>query len=428
MDLRLPFLALALASGAARAQPREEIAYANTLLVSSPRLVAWLRARNAGVQAAVEKTHQAEAEARQAGVLPNPTLGLAWGGIPVGTTNPPGLSVGDSSQITIGLSEVIELGKRGPRTRAAELRAGAATEDGVATVADKLGDARLALAKAVYARARLTQQEENLRAARNLADLEQARRRAGDISQAELERVILEAQNVELDVVHGRADLADALAACRAVLEAPCAVDDVSPELLDRAAEVPGAVPPLEERADLRSLELQRRSAIEDATLARNRAIPDPEVGLAFTRDWFLTSGANPYTFTLSVGFPLPFLDTGSHDAAKAEAHARELAATTRGTLVEARADVAGLYEKKRHLEDGLRLVTTDSIARSQAVVEATRQAYNTGHVSLSDLILVERSHRELVGKALDLRFELFSARNELRRALGLDAQEARQP
>src|SRR5262249_45317618 len=162
-------------------------------------------------------------------------------------------------------------------------------------------------------------------------------------------------------------------------------------------------------------------------SLAKNRIIPDPELGVSFTRDWFTTSGDDPYTIALSVGIPLPFLDTGTHDAAKAEAKARELAATARGTLVEARAGVDGLLEKERHLEEGLRLVTQDSIARSQAVVDATRRAYDTGHVSLSDLILVQRSHRELVGKALDLRFELFGARNELRRALGLDAQEARQ-
>ena len=73
-----------------------------------------------------------------------------------------------------------------------------------------------------------------------------------------------------------------------------------------------------------------------------------------------------------------------------------------------------------------MRLVITDALPRSQDVLEATRKAYETGHVSLSDLILVQRNHRELVGKALDLRFELFQARNDLRRALGLDAAVAR--
>ncbi len=182
----------------------------------------------------------------------------------------------------------------------------------------------------------------------------------------------------------------------------------------------------LAERADLRSLELQRRSALEDATLARHRAIPDPELGVSFTRDWLTVAGDQPYSVTFNVGIPLPFFDTGAHDAAKAAAHARELAATARGTLVEARADLDALLDRRRYLEEAIRLVTTDSIPRSQAVLEAMRTAYNTGHVSLSDLILVQRNHRELLGKALDLRFELFSARNDVRRTLGLDGELAR--
>jgi cobalt-zinc-cadmium efflux system outer membrane protein len=393
--------------------------------VSSPRLIAWLRARSAGVLAAAERTAQADAEAEQAGVLPNPTLGLEYGTIPIGTTNPPGLGVGDTSHVTVGLTEVVELGKRGPRSRAAELRAHAAAEDALGTIADRVGDARLALGKAVYARARLAQLEDNLRAAQELSRLEEARRKAGDISEAELMRVILDAQSLEVDLAHGRADLADALAGCRAVLQAPCSIDDAGADLLDRAAELPTPLDDpdatLPARADLRSLELQRQSALEDATLARHRAIPDPEVGVAFTRDWLTVAGDQPYSVTLNLGIPLALFDTGSHDAAKAEAHARELAQTARGTLVEARAGLDGLLDKKRFLEDAVRLVTTDSLARSQAVLEATRKAYDTGHVSLSDLILVQRSHRELQSKALDLRFELFSTRNDVRRTLGLD-------
>jgi len=428
MRLRFLLLISALGPGVARAQPSEDVASASTLLVSSPHLVAWLRTRSAGVRAATERTHQAEAEARQAGVLPNPTLGLTLGGVPVGETNPPGLGFSDVANFTVGLTEVVELGKRGPRQRGAELRARAAAEDGVGTLADRLGDARLALGKAVYARAKLSALEENLRAARDLAALEQARRKAGDISESEYQRVVLDAENVELDLAHGRADLADALAECRAVMTARCNVDGVAAEALDSAAELPDSVDPdaVAARADLRSLDLQRQGALEDATLAKRRVIPDPELGVSYTADGFTVSGNDPRTLSFSIGIPLAIFDTGSHDAAKAESHARELAATASATLTEARAGVDGLLEKKRYLEDAVKLVTADAIPRSQDVLEATRKAYETGHVSLSDLILVQRNHRELIGKALDLRFELFQARNDLRRALGLDAAVAR--
>src|SRR5215470_2976546 len=175
MRLRFLVMTIALGPGAARAQPSEDVASASTLLVSSPHLVAWLRTRSAGVRAATEKTRQAEAEARQAGVLPNPTLGLSLGGVPVGDTNPPGLGFSDVANFTVGLTQVVELGKRGPRVRGAEARARASKEDEVGTLADRLGDARLALGKAVYAQARVATLEENLRSARDVTELEQAR-------------------------------------------------------------------------------------------------------------------------------------------------------------------------------------------------------------------------------------------------------------
>jgi cobalt-zinc-cadmium efflux system outer membrane protein len=433
----VPFtLALALglpaAAGVARAQSREDVASVNTLLVSTPRLTAWLRARSAGVRAASERLLQAQADVRQAGVFPNPTLGLEFGTVPLGETNPPGLGVSDTAHVTVGVQETVELGKRGPRIHGAELRAQAAAEDGVGTLADRLGDARLALARVVLAHAKLASLDENLRAASELTTLETARRKAGDISESDLQRVILDAQAVELEVAHGRADLADALASCRAVLEVPCSDEGVSADSLDTAAEVPSDLPDpaqaVAARADLRALDLQRRGALEDATLAHHRIIPDPQLGVSYTRDWLTIAGNQPGSVTFNLGIPLNFFDTGAHDAAKAEAHARELEATAHGARLEAESAAAGLIDKRKTLEAASSKLRSDTLPRSQAVLESTRKAYETGHVGLSDLILVQRNHRELVGKALDLRFELFQARNDLRRALGLDAEAARQP
>lgn len=397
--------------------------------MSTPRLVTWLRTRSAGVQAARERTLASRADVRQAGVAPNPILDVEVGTIPLGATNPPGLGLDDTAHLTIGLSETIELGKRGPRVRGAELRARASAEDQVGTLADRLGDARLALGKAVYARARVASLEDNLRSARELGDLEQARRRAGDIAESELQRVILDAQAVELDVAHGNAELADTLAECQAVLTVPCDLDDTGVDVLDHAAELPAptAAASLAERSDLRSLDFQRRGALEDAELARHRAIPDPNVGVAYTQDWLTIAGNQPRSLTFSVGIPLAIFDTGKHDADKAEAHARELDATARGTLEEARAGIAGLASRRKFLEAAVASTVGDAIPRSQSVLEATRKAYETGHVGLSDLILVQRSHRELIARALDLRFELFQTRNDLRRELGLDAGVARE-
>src|SRR5262249_56791986 len=137
-------------------------------------------------------------EPKRAGARQNPTRALTPGGVALGETNPPGLSFSDYANFTVGLTETVEIGKRGPRTRAAQLRARAAAEDGVGTLADRLGEARLALGKAVYARVKLAAVEENLRYARELTNLEQARRRAGDIPESDYQRGIPDAENIEL--------------------------------------------------------------------------------------------------------------------------------------------------------------------------------------------------------------------------------------
>ncbi len=406
-----------------------QTASVGALLSSPPALVSWLEEHSAEVRAARLRNVQASEELGQAKVLPNPNLEVGLGNIPIGQTNPPGLAFSDTVNVTVGLTEMIELGKRGPRIRGAELRAQAAGEDARAALSDRAADARAALGRTAWLVVRQRALEQNLRQTRELVELETRRRDAGDISDAELGRIILDADAVEMDVDHNRTELGGALSDCRAVMEAPCTTDDVDDQTLATGGIVPAALPDpaasLTARPDLRSLDLNRLAAGEDATLARHRAIPDPTVGLVYTHDQFLVSGNLGNYLGVSVSVPLPVFDTGSHDAAKAEAKAGELREQARGVTLEARAAIDGLAERRRWLESAIARLHGDAIPRSLEVVAATRKAYDTGHVSLSDLILVERTHRELVIKALDLAFELFSTRSDLRHALGLDAGSA---
>ena len=58
-------------------------------------------------------------------LYPNPALDFAWGTIPIGRTNPSDLEdpLGNVPNYSVGLSELIELGKRGPRQEAAAAEA-----------------------------------------------------------------------------------------------------------------------------------------------------------------------------------------------------------------------------------------------------------------------------------------------------------------
>ena len=67
----------------------------------------------------------------------------------------------------------------------------------------------------------------------------------------------------------------------------------------------------------------------------------------------------------------------------------------------------------------------TTAIPKSQSILDTTLAAYNRGQLSLTDLLLARRTHTDLVLRRMDLQFETFRARNELRRTLGLDAELA---
>src|ERR1051325_2956807 len=63
----------------------------------------------------------ASSEAMRARLYPNPAVDLGWNTIPLGRSNPPHLKdpIGNVPGYVIGISELIELGKRGPREAAA---------------------------------------------------------------------------------------------------------------------------------------------------------------------------------------------------------------------------------------------------------------------------------------------------------------------
>src|SRR6185295_7612491 len=93
-------------------------------------LVEWLEQKSGEVHAAAARADQARADLGTARLpLPNPTLDAQLGGIPLGRANStlsPGvarsLGFGNTVDFSVGLTQTIELGKRGPRVDAAELR------------------------------------------------------------------------------------------------------------------------------------------------------------------------------------------------------------------------------------------------------------------------------------------------------------------
>jgi cobalt-zinc-cadmium efflux system outer membrane protein len=418
------------APGESRASASALVVQGGALLQDTTALVRWLLEHNADVAAQGARVSQAEAAADQSKLYQDPSADFAWGGINVGAKNPPDLAWSDSQNYEFGVHETFEIGKREPRIQGALLRVDSERARFVHLLGEKVHDARAALAREVYLRARMAELEENLKAAQEMARVENTRLQQGDISGNDYDRLILDTTLLELEMPRTKAELDAAAADVRAILGAPYV-----PGTAEMSALVSGAsLPPgeldvetaLENRADHRAIALEVQASEKDMKLAEARAIPDPTVGLSYTHDNLTASGNQPDTMQLSVGINLPIFDRGQHESRRAEEHARELVQTRMQSMRDAESDATTLLSKKAALEGVLKRIEDEAIPKSKQVLDVTSAAFNRGELKLTDVLLARRTHIDLALKHMDLQFESFSIRNDLRRVLGLDAELAR--
>lgn len=394
------------------------------LLASPTELAEWVSRRHPDVASARARVALAEASLDQSRVLPNPVLGVAVGGILLGQGNPQTLGVRDTMNVTVGVSETLELGKRGPRARAATFRRDASRASEYDVLADRVADARDAMARVVYFTERQRVLEERLKSAQDVAGLAEVRLQHGDISGIDQDRLALETIVVSRELSDNSGVREAALADCASLLLGTCAPPDAGMDSVDGAAPVPDRITSLEElvqrRPDLRAARFSSAAASADAIYYRRHAIPDPTVGIAYTRDFLTYAGNQPHTLTASVGIPLPLFDHGQHLARAADSEAVAQSGAAKAILNRALAEARSLLVRKSVLEAKLRSLIESALPRSTGVLKSSEDAYRHGQLSLTDLLLVRREHASLLLDGLDTRYELFAVRNSTYRVLGI--------
>jgi len=398
-----------------------------TLLADPQALVAWLTRMNPDVRAASARVAQANDQVGASRLLLNPTLGLGLNNITIGRFNQPapGVSRSDTLSYSVGVAQTIELGKRGPRSEAAKLHREASTEEFRGTLLGLLTDAREAMTRVAYLEARQKILNDSLLSAKSMADLTKIRLDRGDVSGVDHARLMLDSDRVGRDVSDNRSDLQDALANCEALLFAPCLADGASLETAEKSAGGQFVADDLDAaiaaRPDLRALRFEQQAALAESTLHRRGAIPDPTLGVAYTRDYYEAAGNQPYTIGISASIPLPFFDHGQYQARASDHRAEELNAILQSTQRHAASDARSLLIRRRLLQSKLESIQNTALPRSNEVVGSTTTAYERGQISLTDLLIARREHAALELEEADTRFALFSVENELRRALGID-------
>lgn len=374
---------------------------------------------------------EAEAVRDHTYVLPNPTLAAAWGTIPIGRRNPPNASFGEVPNYMVGISELFELGKRGPRQTSAE----AATKAASLTVADSYRQGFFALLEAIAEQANATARRSVLErlvgdSAESLR-LQRERAKRGDVAALEVDR--LEVEHLRLLSAAREAEEAQEIAvgACARILGAECprfaGEEDARrflfqdhPDVLALAQDGQMDRQALAGRPDLLALEAEQTRLRADLVLAGRTKIPDPTASVSYMHDQFEIAGNQANSLVLGVSLPLPVFDRGQVESTRAkrrleaaeQAH-RVLSDTALRALALARKRLAVLQARARSLDEA-------ALPRARSLAEGMDAASHRGGASLIDVLLARRAFEELQLDRLEVAATTFKATLDIRRNAAL--------
>jgi cobalt-zinc-cadmium efflux system outer membrane protein len=250
---------------------------------------------------------RAVAEQGKAERLPNPGLDLSVNTLPIGPLNPEGLKDPflNVPNVAVGLSWLVELGKRGPRQEATSEAARAAALEALDQVRRKALELEDVIGDVAAAQVRVSALASLADDARRLAALQDARAQKGDTAELDADRARLELEGTLTAQGEAAEQLAAALRECADVVGAPCVPFEALAQAnhwLDHRCTASEAS--LTGRPDLEALEANVKAARAAERLARASAIPDPLLRVGYVRDQFVISGNQQNSLFVGVSLP----------------------------------------------------------------------------------------------------------------------------
>jgi cobalt-zinc-cadmium efflux system outer membrane protein len=413
---------------AARAQPDTVTALTPADYADEGKLADLLWTRSPEVLEARASAGIAASEVTRARTLPNPSIDFTWGTIPVGSTNPPDLQdpLDQVPNYNVGISELVELAKRGPRQAAtvAEFEHGQALA--LAALATRFFDLLAALGHIAAAQVRVGVTTGLVEAGAELLQLDRARASKGDIAPVDVARAEVEQDRLLALRNAARAALEAARADCAALVAVPCGQfesDEAAQAYLAKAVHgewpVSWSADVEQRRPDLAALDAALRAAQDRATLAQRRVIPDVTLRLGYTYDAFVVAGNQRNSLSVGMQVPLPVADRGRADLEAATAtlvHSAE----TRRAVAEAGRTALESAARRRELV-AMRIRQLDAaLSKARDVQDTLVAAERRGGASLADVLLARRGYQELLLDRSDLDAEAFDATVKIRQAAAL--------
>jgi cobalt-zinc-cadmium efflux system outer membrane protein len=373
------------------------------------------------LQEARARVAASRAEADRAQLLPNPQADLAVGTIPVGPLNPPELKdpLLNVPNVSVGVSVLVELGKRGPRQAVTSEAARATRLEAAELLRQRVLALKLAIADVAAAEVRVATLKQLVADAEGLVSLQRARAEKGDASSLDADRAQLEQETTRAALGESLEAVESALRSCTELAGVTCLPFGDSTKAAAWLEEAVPAGKDPSRRFDLLALEAAARSADAAITLAHNKGLPDLTVRAGYVHDRFVISGNQQNSLFVGVSVPMPVFDHGQTDA-RAATEAQRAAVLSRERLTATLPEMLARIEKELDaLEARHTRLHEQALPLGQSVVERLSAAVTRGAAPLPELLLARRSWSELLLLTNDLHRANYGLRVERARLTG---------
>jgi outer membrane protein TolC len=361
-----------------------------------------------GVQAALARARSALADARQARLLPNPVLSVAFrfpegGGKPV---------------IEAGLAaDLISLLLRPRRISAADHRLRAASSEAVTTVLDSLFDVQERYTMVQALDAQINTLNERNRLIQRLLELARARVQAGESGRLDVITLDTSRASLAVEITQISLERCEQRLALARLIGQPSAAADWeltpwSPPAPAPRSESEWLATALEHRPEVQANYWELAALGDDLAVARLGAFESSEIGADSERDVEWSVGP-------SVTVPIPLLDWGQARRAKVEVQrieARHRLTQTRRQVIE---EVRRAIEALRASQAALELVRTELIPLADQRREQAEASYKNGFADITAVLLAEQDAQEARAKLIELQQKVSSGHFRLQRAAG---------
>ncbi len=385
--------------------------------------------RHPRVRAAQEAVNQARAELQSAAVIPNPSLSIEGGLLPLSRAFTPERP-GGPSELAGSLSYPIDrllFGKRSAAIEAGEAALRVAEAEYADAIRQRALEAALAFYDVLEWQNMLGVAQDAVGDLSHLEGAVQASVESGGRSQLDLARVRLAARVAQREERSIRAELDAARLRLAALLDPPReparivaagSFDDPLPSATlstEQAYQIA-----VQTRPDI--LALRHKSALaKSAQLVEERnAWPEASVGINVTHQFQQPIGAPDVTaFGVAFEVTLPFFDRNQGNRARAIAAASQAELELAATLLELRAEVQLAVQALATAEQNARLISEKELTLAAQIRDSIQQALASGGRPMIELIDAQQSYRETYRAYVASRAELWRARVRLQATLG---------